>query len=325
MPDVSIAGRQAIITDFSQNHIKEAIAIAHANYMEERCIVPILPPVDTLPDMSNFAENGLGVAMLENGHMTGFLCCYKPWEAVTANARGTFSPIHAHGAISKNREMIYRRIYQAAAGKWVKQGVSWHAIGLYAHDIQAIKAFYTYGFGLRCMDAIRPMKVIECTPCAGYTFRELALPETTRLLPLKNMLIEHLGRSPSFMYFRPITETVLEAEHNARRSRYFGALKEDLLVAFIEVMDRGENFACDDVHMKNICGAFCLPEHRGSGLYRDLLNFTISVLKTEGYARLGVDFESFNPTACGFWLKYFTAYTNSVVRRIDERILAVNG
>jgi len=41
-------------------------------------------------------------------------------------------------------------------------------------------------------------------------------------------------------------------------------------------------------------------------------------LKEEGYKLLGVDYESFNSTANGFWLKYFTPYTNSVVRRIDE-------
>ena len=45
--------------------------------------------------------------------------------------------------------------------------------------------------------------------------------------------------------------------------------------------------------------------------------FAISALKKEGYLRLGVNFESFNPAARRFWLKYFTTYTNSVVRRID--------
>ena len=33
---------------------------------------------------------------------------------------------------------------------------------------------------------------------------------------------------------------------------------------------------------------------------------------------LGVDFESLNPSGSGFRLKHFTAYTHSVVRRIDE-------
>ena len=44
-------------------------------------------------------------------------------------------------------------------------------------------------------------------------------------------------------------------------------------------------------------------------------------LKTQGYTRLGVDFESINQTAYGFWLKHFDAYTNSVVRRIDEHAI----
>jgi len=31
-----------------------------------------------------------------------------------------------------------------------------------------------------------------------------------------------------------------------------------------------------------------------------------------------VDFETFNPTAYGFWSKHFELYTNSLTRRIDE-------
>lgn len=62
-------------------------------------------------------------------------------------------------------------------------------------------------------------------------------------------------------------------------------------------------------------------EHRGKGVCQNLLNFVISTLNADGYTQLGVDFESFNPAARGFWLKYFTPYTHSVVRRIDERIL----
>ena len=43
-----------------------------------------------------------------------------------------------------------------------------------------------------------------------------------------------------------------------------------------------------------------------------------AALKKEGFLRLGVDYESFNPTANVFWPKYFEVYTKSVVRRIDE-------
>ena len=70
--------------------------------------------------------------------------------------------------------------------------------------------------------------------------------------------------------------------------------------------------------MVNICGACMLQYHEV--VYTELLAFLLQTLKAEGYTRLGVDFESFNPTARGFWLRYFTPYTYSVARRIDERI-----
>ena len=67
-------------------------------------------------------------------------------------------------------------------------------------------------------------------------------------------------------------------------------------------------------------GAFiyALSAGENSLAIQSLLNFAMSILKAEGFIRLGVDFESFNPTAYGFWLKYFVPYTHSVVRRIDE-------
>lgn len=51
-----------------------------------------------------------------------------------------------------------------------------------------------------------------------------------------------------------------------------------------------------------------------------MLDYAVDILEKEGYTRLGVDFESINPTADRFWSKYFAAYTQGVVRRIDERI-----
>jgi ubiquinone/menaquinone biosynthesis C-methylase UbiE len=52
-----------------------------------------------------------------------------------------------------------------------------------------------------------------------------------------------------------------------------------------------------------------------------LLIQLMRVLKQEGYRLLGVDCESFNPNARGFWSKYFEEYTHSVVRRIDDKAI----
>jgi GNAT superfamily N-acetyltransferase len=73
--------------------------------------------------------------------------------------------------------------------------------------------------------------------------------------------------------------------------------------------------------MKHIHGAYCFPEYRGRGIIQNILNFIIKKLRDENNQLLGVDFESFNPTASNFWLKYFTEYNQSVVRRIDDRFI----
>jgi hypothetical protein len=55
-----------------------------------------------------------------------------------------------------------------------------------------------------------------------------------------------------------------------------------------------------------------------TGVSQNLLNALIREEKANRKTRLGVDYESINPSGAGFWQKYFTEYTHSVVRRIDE-------
>lgn len=311
------------IVTFEKQHIEEAKALAFANYQEERSIVDTLPEIERIPDLGWFAENGLGVAALEDGEMVGFLCCVGPFDnAFASQVKGIFSPIHAHGALSEDRELIYRRMYQAAAEKWVSKGILYHAIGLYAHDSQAIGAFFQYGFGLRCIDAIRPMNRIHCPSAPGFTYRLLPKDEVGAVQQMRVQLSAHLGESPCFVYDSPqmVKDWISKAEK--RDTQVFVAEHAGTAVAFVEVGEDGENFLTEVPSMKNICGAFCLPQYRGTGLFANLLNFTVEHLRKEGVMRLGVDYESINPTASGAWGKYFTPYTHSVVRRIEADILA---
>ena len=309
------------ILSFCENHIGRAKEIALMNYSEERAAVSALPEICMLPDLdlAHFVDNGLGAAMFDGGEMLGFLCCYAPWDnAFDSTAKGTFSPIHAHGAVFEDRVMIYKKLYQAVAEKWVRQKITYHAIALYAHDSQALDTFFTYGFGLRCIDAVRPLVTFEHEPCDGIVFSELAKTESPVLREMRKLQAAHLGESPCFM--RSSTEDLKSWSDRAenRNSREFIAIKNNKPIAFIEIQNDGETFATEVSGMMSICGAFCMREYRGKGVAQGLLNHVIAILKTEGYDSIGVDFESFNPTAINFWLKYFSEYTKSVVRRIDE-------
>lgn len=307
------------IVNFEIKHVKEAEQLALENYNEEREIVTILPKVEALPDLTGFAKNGLGVAAYEKDKMVGFLCCYEAFDnAFGTPAKGTFSPIHAHAATKDNRSSILKRMYQEAADKWVKQRIYYHSIAFYAHDTVSKNTMFEYGFGLRCIDAIRGMNTFECNSLLnGITFKELAKGEAKDIRVLRRLLYEHMGKSPCLMNLPEKCEKWIERKEESE-SRLFVARDGQRIVSFIEIADEGENFVTEVKSMVNICGAFSMPEYRGTGLSQSLINYAIKILKSQGYELLGVDYEGFNPTANGFWKKHFTIYTNSVVRRIDE-------
>jgi GNAT superfamily N-acetyltransferase len=311
------------IAGFTHGHIDEAYKIVKDNYEEERKFVPILPKINEFPDLKHFADNNLGVVAFENGKMIGFLCCYNACSNAfgTTNVKGTFSPCHAHGAVGDRKSVIYSKLYQVAAEKWLKSGILSHSIALYAHDKKVINSFFINGFGLRCIDAIRLMEEFECEALSEYTFYELEKDKLSDVEVLNNLLILHLSKSPIFMKHSEIDKQSFQEQLEKDRSRIFVATKENVIIAYVKVDDEAETFVSSCNNVKNICGAFCLPEYRGKGIYQNLLNFLITKLKKEGYSHLGVDFESFNPTAYGFWKKYFNIYTNGIVRRIDDLII----
>ncbi len=263
-----------IMTDFTRDHIEQAMALVKNNYREEREAVPTLPKVEEFPDITLFADNNLGAVMLEKNKVLGFLGCYNPWEY--NNIKRTYSPIHAHGAISNDREYIYKRLYQAAARKWKENNITSHGIGLYSHDKAAINSFFVNGFGMHLMDAIRPMEALNLMPVTGYEYVELNVNNKEQLLELKNKLIDHLGDSPTFLNY-PQTDTAkLEIEFQRRNARYFVGCFNQEIVAFLEITKNGENFATYHSKMMNICGAFCKEDHRGKGVFHNLLNYVIT-------------------------------------------------
>lgn len=331
-------GNYMKVIEFKHVHLEEAKNIVMTEYEQERKHIPYLPE-KAVPDLTHFADNGLGVAAFEENRMLGFLGAYSPIEDVfgTTNVKGTFSPIHAHGVLPQSgtypgytplysRTRIYSLLYQAAAVKWVQEGILSHAIALFENDKEGINSFFYNGFGLRCIDAICSLDNLHETidvnqkPDKENEYFELPEEEWIKLLNYQNALIHHMGCSPTFMRFEAMDETELK-QRNSEDVRYFVAKTGGEYAAYIKIANDGENYITQEHQMMNICGAYCNPLYRGTGLYHNLLRYLMIILKKEGYRFLGVDFESINPTALGFWLKYFTVYTQSVVRRIDDKAI----
>lgn len=312
--------------EFNRSFVEQAVSLTLKEYNEECCIVDELPKNNYEELMfnllSDMTDHKLGVVALDGSNVVGFMTCYAPIENFFGRVKGAFSPIHAHGVIKKDRNLIYSQLYQRAAKKWVDEGILSHGIALYAHNNVAIESFFHNGFGLRCMDAITSIdrRISELKYIEGLKMEEISLDKIDCLLPLKNNLISHMCNSPIFI---PCSKFDMEKFINqaiARKSRFFTASYEGKVIGYIETTESGENFTCDDQETINICGAYLSLEYRGRGIFDLLLSFVFKQFQQSSYKCCGVDFESINPTAKNFWTKYFTPYTYSMVRRIDERI-----
>jgi len=311
------------IIDFCDHYTDSAAALALSCYEAERAHCPVLPEADFIPQLRSLAENGLGVTAFDQGRMIGFLLGCGPFDHAfrATDARGVFSPMGAHAAIPERREAVYAAMYQAAADKWVRAGALSHAICLYAHDEALQRLFFYNGFGVRCIDAIRPMTPIDCPPCEGISLAELPQKDYAAVYPLDLALNEHCCASPFFMNRTPDTLDQFLAGCLQEDTRIFAARRAGEVCAYLKISPAGETCVAGGSSYRHITGAYCLPPYRGTGLYANLLNFAIAALREDGVTRLGVDFESINPVGRSFWLKHFAAYTHSVVRRIDEHIL----
>lgn len=189
------------IVDFGVEHIAAARELAVEHFLEECTSVAALGDISFSPNMAIFAENKLGVAAIDGGKVVGFLCAVAPFDNAfgSTDARGVFSPMGTNSTVRENRAKIYAAMYQAAAEKWVRAGAVSHAICLFAHDEAAQIQFFKYGFGMRCVDAIRGLELIYCPSCVGYQFTELAPRDYVSAYPLAELLNGHFLSSPFFL------------------------------------------------------------------------------------------------------------------------------
>lgn len=307
----------------TEKYFPDVCRLVVENQREAKEELQDLPQADPEGVLAPIVANGRGVVGLQGRDVVGFLGCVEPWGPQFGALLGAYIPLHGHAAVRENRGRIYAELYQAAAEKWLEEGVVSHAISLYAHDYEAVESFFWSGFGLRCVDALRPMKPLLPERPHDCSLMQLDYKESQRVLPLAHLLTQQLRASPSFLpnaLDTPQDFRVWAASHGAR---YFVTMEGEQIVGYLECVMGGENYLCDDPSMVSISSAYLLPDYQGSGRFAILLDYAIACLRQEGYSLLGVDYECFNPQARGFWGRYFTPYTYSMTRRLDERILAM--
>ncbi len=315
-----------IFEKLSEKYLEDAVRLAQAQYnMEQKCIEALYKKdyKEVLTgSLNEIFKNKLGAVAVEKGKVLGYLSFWGEFSGHFGNVKGAFSPLFANAFGGEDRGKTASLLFQHASQEMIKKEILSYAVCVYSHDTEVMTSFIMNGFGIRCSDAIRNVdKLLNIKINTEYSYEEIQYNDAGGLLSLKNGLVRHLRKSPTYFPNQEFSEENFIAMCQRRQSRFFIAKNDSEIIGYIEIMNDGETFITEEQDMLNICGAYLKENYRGKNILQSLLSFVLETLKNEGVKRVGVDCETINPNALRFWGKYFDSYTYSFVRRIDERII----
>lgn len=315
-----------IFEKLNEKYLEDALKLAQAEYNSEQKQIEALYEKDykdiLINSLNDMFKSKYGAVAVERGKLLGYLSFWGGWDGHFGNVKGSFSPLFANAFSGKNRGKTASLLFQYTSEEMIKEEILSFAICTYSHDAEVMASLTMNGFGIRCTDAIRNVDKPLCIEInTKYYYEEMHYSDASCLLSLKNSLVRHLRKSPTYFPNDEFTEEAFSAMCKRRQSRFFVVKNKSEIIGYIEIMKDGETFITDELDMLNICGAYLKENYRGKNILQSLLSFAFEIMKKDGIKRIGVDCETINPTALRFWGKYFDSYTYSFIRRIDERIL----
>ena len=312
------------ITSFRPEHLVPVLQLFAANYEKERNQVSALPPASEVPAVIQprladlVAKSPACVALRDNtlcGYMTGI----PGLKNFKGTHNGVFIPEWAHSADGSDRIAIYARMYDHLAGQWVAAGNHTHAISIFAHDGELQNYWFRHAFGLEVIDAVLTSKPSSGPEIPGLGIIRANRPkDAAAFIQMRHELRRHLASAPVFLPMSPTPDIrslresntlVFMAYHNGCPAGYMMAQTDADGVAAI----------VGGSSTLSISGAYVRPQFRQMGIATALLQKIIESGEAQGVFRIGVDFESTNDSACGFWQKHFTPVCHSCVRHVDNR------
>ncbi len=310
------------ISDFDPRYLPQAAALFVRSFEKQRHATPALPDrlehadeVTALLDC--LFQRCRGVIAVEDDRLVGYLGWFTADHFRETDRRGAYVPEWGHATIDDGKPAIYRALYRAAAEQWNAAGYDVHAITLLACDPIAQQVWFWNGFGLTVVDAVRPMQPLDISFSTDLAVRRATAQDVTALAELDVEHCQHYARSPIFMTLRASSTADQFIEFLARpKNSVWLALDREVPIGFI----RCEGYDFDGVAMVEsaqtigITGAYVRPAYRGRKAAVALLDAALRDYAKRNMACCTVNFESFNPEAAAFWMKYFEPVGLSVVR-----------
>lgn len=307
----------------NKKYVEEALKIAIEEYEAECVACPQLVKKDFSRSiealLEELFEKGQGKVAIENNEVIGYLAFKGPWEGFHGKSKGVFSPLGGSGIRGSNRGKLISRLFEEVGNELINENICTYAVSRYAHDDEVARSFILNGFGIRCSDAV--VKLSDRNILTGSEEKiicEELFGEEKQIFELKKGMARHMSRAPIFF---PTNLTNYFEKSNNVNSRLFVAKDNGKIVGYMKLDTQGENFITEFENMRSLGSSFMSESYRGKKTAQALLEYICNTCQQEGVAYLGVDFETMNPTALRFWNKYFSSYTYSYFRRVDERIV----
>lgn len=311
-------------------HVDKVIEMALENYFLERASANGLSEGVNKDffkmELERLMSKGTGRIAFENDTPVGFLAFGEIFE-VRSGIKETTSPLWGYGIRHDKRGEIIGRLFQEVATELCRNFAQSLRVLVYAHDAEVVWTYLMSSFAMDMTGVVRDTSSpIEAASPDNYLFKEISKYELLDLkhevIELYRSLINHLRVSPVFYpcyEYLPVENRFEDFLDD--KMRVFALFDGNRLVGMVDSEPVDYGFAEDDTEACNLGDIFIEPEYRELGLAATLLKFANDELKKDRIKRLFVVHGTVNPTARGFWDKYFTNYSYMMTRWINPDML----
>ena len=310
------------IIPFREEFLGEAAALFSANYRKQRQATPILPegmeePRGVTDRLRNLLHHTPGMVAVQNGRLVGYMGWYLIDHFRNMDRKGAYCPEWGHAVVEGAAGSIYQAICREAAAQWRKDGCQAYAITLLADDQPAERFWFWNGFGMIVVDAIRSITPVNIPNPSSLFIRTAQIDDAEVIAMLEAEHYRHYSEPPISMAPQP-------SEDAAAYRKFLSQPHNNVWLAWEGSKPAGymrfesRTFGAADIVQSEttiaISAAYTRPEYRGQKAAPAMLEAGLRYYAEKGYERCSVDFESINPEASYFWMKYFEPVCISLMR-----------
>lgn len=328
-----------MIKQLSIDMLPQLMALQEAHYAEATSHFPDLRPFISMKatieeQLKHLILQQYGVAWCVDGDVLAYMTGYSGIESMKGSQAGAYTPEIGHGLKAGQSINLYHDLMQALWANWLPMGVKTHGLSYLAHQTAVRDFCFDMAYGKIVEDGILALNQADkalgskgnLSTQEPLRIRRAEKDDLEVLWRWEVGLIKALNENPIFRYGEiPSLEEVTQ--------RYKGAfIGRDVLTLVAEgpkgVLGaiRGhygdstnsvwaihkDNFAIDYLWVE--------PDTRKQKVAQALLGALKGEALSCGMTTLSVDYETHNMKAKAFWRKHFTVFSESVLRKIDDRI-----